>query len=186
MNNKNENQNIHNNVNCLCLCSKNLQCSDLIGQTKPCPKNNNADSNEILKFIPGFLVEAIEKGMTVVLDCINEVNATFGERLNGLLDKKNNEAENYFDLPENAEKQRIPIHHNFRMICTSNINHIKEMSPYFVNRFDVIVLENQIENINDNELEKLISNIFVSFDRIPEKKLKMKRKKMRKNQQKKI
>jgi hypothetical protein len=27
-----------------------LQCSDLIGQTKPCPKNDNSDSNEILKF----------------------------------------------------------------------------------------------------------------------------------------
>ena len=172
MNNKLEKQNIHNNVNCLCLCTKNLQCSDLIGQTKPCPKKNNSDSNEILKFIPGFLVEAIEKGMTVVLDCINEANATVGERLNGLLDKKNNEAENYFDLPENTEKQKIPIHPNFRMICTCNINHIKDMSPAFVNRFDVIVLENQLENLNDNELEKLISNIFVSFDRIPEKKIK--------------
>jgi len=41
-----------------------------------------------LKFIQGFLVEAIEKGMTVILDCINEANATVGERLNGLLDKK--------------------------------------------------------------------------------------------------
>ena len=172
MNNKNEKQNVNNNVNCLCLCTKNLQCSDLIGQTKPCPKKDNSDSNEILKFIPGFLVEAIEKGMTVVLDCINEANATVGERLNGLLDKKNNEAENYFDLPENTEKQKIPINPNFRMICTCNINHIKDMSPAFVNRFDVIVLENQLENLNDNELEKLISNIFVSFDRIPEKKIK--------------
>ena len=47
-----------------------------------------ANSNEILKFIPGFLVNAIEQGKTVVLDCINEANSTVRESLNGLLDKK--------------------------------------------------------------------------------------------------
>ena len=154
---------------CLCLCTKNLQCSDLIGQTKPCPKNDKSESNEILKFIPGFLVEAIKKGKTVVLDCINEANATVGERLNGLLDKKNNDEENYFDLPENTEELKIKIHKNFRMICTCNINNIKDMSPAFVNRFDVIVLENQLEKVNDTQLGELISNLFVSFERIPQK-----------------
>jgi midasin (ATPase involved in ribosome maturation) len=78
----------NDNKNYLCLCTKNLQCSDLIGQTKPCPKSDKSKSNEILKFMPGFLVDAIENGKTVVLDCINEANATVGERLNGLLDKK--------------------------------------------------------------------------------------------------
>ncbi len=72
--------------NCFCLCTKNLQCSDLIGQTKPCLKNDKGENNEILKFIPGFLVDLIEYGKTVILDCINEVNDTAGERLNGLLD----------------------------------------------------------------------------------------------------
>ena len=97
MMNKEQNE---KNENCLCLCTKNLQCSDLIGQTKPCPKNDKSKSNEILKFIPGFLVEAIKQGKTVVLDCINETNATVVERLNSLLDKKNNESEQFFDLPE--------------------------------------------------------------------------------------
>ena len=157
------------NESCLCLCTKNLQCSDLIWQTKPCPKNEKSDNNEILKFIPGFLVEAIKQGKTVVLDCINEANATVGERLNGLLDKKNNAEEEYFDLPENTEELRIPIHKNFRMIRTCNINNIKDMSPAFVNRFDVIVLENQLENLNDTQLGELISNLFISFERIPQK-----------------
>jgi len=149
------------------LMHKKFQCSDLIGQTKPCPKNG--ESNEILKFYPGFLVDAIKKGNTVVLDCINEANATVGERLNGLLDKKNNDEENYFDLPENTKKPRIKINQNFRMICTCNINKIKDMSPAFVNRFDVIVLENQLEDLKDDQLKKLISNLFISFDRIPQK-----------------
>ena len=166
MNKEQENK----NESCLCLCTKNLQCSDLIGQTKPCPKNDKSESNEILKFIPGFLVEAIKEGKTVVLDCINEANATVGERLNGLLDKKNNADEEYFDLPENTEELRIPIHKNFRMICTCNINNIKDMSPAFVNRFDVIVLENQLEKLNDTQLGELISNLFISLERIPQKK----------------
>ena len=170
MTNKDSSSNEKNS--CFCLCTKNLQCSDLIGQTKPCPKNDKGENNEILKFIPGFLVDAIEKGKTVVLDCINEANATVGERLNGLLDKKNNADEEYFDLPENTERLKIPIHKDFRMICTCNINNIKDMSPAFVNRFDVIVLENQLEKLSDNQLSDFITNIYVSFDRIPEKKQK--------------
>ena len=55
------------------------------------------------------------------------------------------------------------------MICTCNINNIKDMSPAFVNRFDVIVLENQLDKLNDTQLGELISNIFISFERIPQK-----------------
>ena len=39
-----------------------------------------------------------------------------------------------------------------------------------INRFDIILLENQIKEINDSQLERLISNLFVSYDRIPERK----------------
>jgi hypothetical protein len=127
------------------------------------------NSNEILKFKPGFLVKAIEEGKTVVLDCINEANSTVCERLNGLLDKKNNEDEKYFDLPENSDNPKIPIDEKFRIICTCNINNIKDMSPAFVNRFDVIVLENQLEKLNDSQLSELISNLFISFEIIPQK-----------------
>jgi hypothetical protein len=48
------------------------------------------------------------------------------------------------------------------------------MSPAFVNRFDVIVLENQIENLGDSQLGELISNLFTAFERIPQKKEKIK------------
>ena len=89
------------------------------------------------------------------------------------MDKKNNADEEFFDLPENSEKLKIPIHKNFRMICTCNINNIKDMSPAFVNRFDVIVLENQMENLNDNNLSELIANMFISFTRIPQNKKKV-------------
>ena len=105
------------NSNCFCLCTKNKQCSDLIGQAKPCPKNEKGEGNKKLKFTPGFSVDGNEQGKTVVLDSINETKATIGKRLNGLLDKKNNADEEYFDLPENTERLKIPILKNFRMIC---------------------------------------------------------------------
>ena len=106
----------------------------------------------------------------------NEANATVGERLNGLLDKKNNEEETYFDVPENTEELQVKIHKNFRMICTCDINKIKEMSPAFVNRFDVIVLENQLEDITDENLAELIAYLMLSFERIPKKKVETKAK----------
>ena len=56
------------------------------------------------------------------------------------------------------------------MICTCNINNLKDMSPAFVNRFDVVVLENQLRNLNGYQYSKLISNIFNSFERIPTRK----------------
>ena len=171
---KKENQQDFEDI--LCLCTKNLQCSDLIGITKPVPKKNNSNNNKILEFKEGFLIKAIKTGRTVVLDCINEANATVGERLNGLLDKKNSEEEAYFDVPENTEELQVKIHKNFRMICTCNINKIKEMSPAFVNRFDVIVLENQLEDITDDKLNELITYFMLSFERIPKKKIEIKEK----------
>ena len=77
-------------------------------------------------------------------------------------------------IPENTEELQVKIHKNFRMICTCNINKIKEMSPAFVNRFDVIVLENQLENISDENLNELITYFMLSFERIPKKKIAIK------------
>ena len=58
------------------------------------------------------------------------------------------------------------------MICTYNINNIKDMSPAFVNRFDVIVLENQLENLSDSQMKDFITNIYVGFGRMPQNKKK--------------
>ena len=59
------------------------------------------------------------------------------------------------------------------MICTCNLNNLKDMSPAFVNRFDVVVLENQLENLNNSQYSKLISNIFNSFEQIPKRQKKI-------------
>jgi len=64
------------------------------------------------------------------------------------------------------------------MICTSNLEKINEISPAFVNRFDVIVLEDQIEGIGDkiNELIKFFLTR-CSEERIMEEKEKKRKKK---------
>ena len=87
----------------LCFCTSNLQCSDMIGSIKPVV-SKHSKNNEMLKFKPGFLYDAIQNGSTVIFDSINEASSTVSERLNGLLDKKNNENEEFFEVPENSKE----------------------------------------------------------------------------------
>ena len=140
----------------LCICSKKLQCEDLIGITIPNISNhiesdtsgtdtNNKENekinNEILKFKEGFLVKAIKKGRCVIFDQINEAPSTVYERLNGLLDKKYNDEDNTFPIPEYSERTNPRIKKNFRIICTCHSSKLKNISPAFLSRFDIIYLE---------------------------------------------
>ena len=161
--------NANNNIIFL-LCTNNIKLNELIGQIKEMPKDDNINS-KVLKFKPGYLVDAIENGKVMIFDEINEVSKSILGRLNILLDKRyNGNKEEFFYLPEDSEKMKTLIHDNFRIICTCKLKNIKKLPLSFINRFDVILLENQIEEINDYQLERLISNLFVSYDRIPERK----------------
>ena len=102
----------------ICFCTKNLECSDLIGTQKI--SDSSEDNNELIKFEPRFLYNVIIGGDCVVLDCINEAPSRVIERLNGLLDKKNSDKEEVFEVPENTKKPLIKINKDFRIICTSN------------------------------------------------------------------
>ena len=143
-------ENKHDN-SFICFCTKNLECSDLIGKEKISDKNN-----EILKFEPRFLFQAIKDGNCIVLDSIDEAPSRVIERLNGLLDKKNNKEESIFEVPENSNEPEIPINPDFRIICTSNDKKLNQISPAFINRFEVIYLEDQLEQLEKNEKETLI------------------------------
>ena len=87
------------------------------------------------------------------MDNLQESNSTVTERLNGLLDfkydenKNKGEKERKFDVPENPLESSIKIHKKFRMIGICNINQLSKMSPAFLNRFDIIFLEDQLENM---------------------------------------
>jgi midasin (ATPase involved in ribosome maturation) len=150
----------------LCICSKKLQCEDLIGITVPnftnklddtsasgtdnnSIKNEEKYNNEILKFKEGFLVKAIKRGKCVIFDQINEAPSTVYERLNGLLDKKYDDEDNKFSVPEYSEKTNFRINKNFRIICTCNNTKLKNISSAFLSRFDIVYLEDQLENVLD-------------------------------------
>jgi len=139
-----------------CVCTEEIKCADLIGRQKP-SDGINSNTQELLKWKSGFLSEAIEKGKCTVLDSIDEAPSTVTERLNALLDQKYDEKQKYFKIPENPNQSRIAIHSKFRLLCTCHVEKLNHMSPAFINRFDVIVLENQLENIKKEGMISLIS-----------------------------
>ena len=149
--------------NYICYCTKNLERSHLIGSQKLVSSKNKEYSTELLKFKKGILYKAIERGFCIVLDCINEAPSKVIERLNDLLDKKNNESEKILEIPENTSQPFIKINDNFRVICTSNYEKLNQMSPAFINRFEVIVLEDQLSRLNDSNFKELIKFEFNHF-----------------------
>ena len=77
------------------------------------------------------------------------------------MDKKYDGNEKYFEIPENPNyKEGIKIDKRFRLHYTCIIDKVNSMSPSFVNRFDVIVLEEQLIGISDEDLKKLIIILF--------------------------
>ena len=147
----------------ICYCTKNLECSDLIGTQKIL--DSNEENNELIKFEPRFLYNSIKNGNCVILDSINEAPSRVIERINGLLDKKNKNEKAIFDVPENSEKPTIEINQNFRIICTSNFDKLNEISPSFLNRFEVIVLENQLVDMKDDNIEELVKILCEKYEK---------------------
>ncbi|KAK8854131.1 hypothetical protein M9Y10_016685 [Tritrichomonas musculus] len=150
----NKNNNNKNNDEFFCVCTEETKCSDFIGCQKP--PDNIGSSQELIVFKPGLLTLAIQQGKCVVFDSLDEVPSTVCERLNVLFDEKYDGEKKIFEIPENPEGEPIEIDPEFRMLCTCRIDKINQMSPAFVNRFDVIVLEDQLEDITDDKLKELI------------------------------
>ena len=144
-----------------CLCTEELICQDLIGRQSP--TNDKEPGKELIKWKNGFLSNAIENGGVVILDALDQASSTVTERLNGLLDQKYYDTEKaQFDIPENPQKPQIIIHQNFRLLCITDIQKINQMSPSFINRFDVIVLEDQLENLNEEKKKELIEFLLIN------------------------
>ena len=120
----------------------------------------------------GFLTKAIEKGELVIMDNLQEANSTITERLNGLLDIKYDEGKKKgnskkFDIPENPLKNSIDINKEFRIIGICEKQSINQMSPAFLNRFDIIFFENQLKQ--DLSEEDYINLIQIIINRGEEK-----------------
>ena len=138
-----------------CQCTEDLKCSDLIGNQKPSLNSSNDNLQQLMIWEDGFLTLAIKKGKCCILDNIEEAPATITERLNGLLDKKLDLEDNiFFEIPERPGKKEVEINKKFRLLCICNYNSMSKMSPAFLNRFDVITLEDQIKpfcNLKNSE-----------------------------------
>ena len=138
-----------------CECTEDLKCSDLIGNQYPTLNSSKEASQQLMKWEDGFLTLAITKGKCCILDNIEEAPATITERLNGLLDKKLDiQKDRIFEIPECPERKEVKINKNFRLLCICNYGSISKMSPAFLNRFDIITLEDQLKpyyNIKNSE-----------------------------------
>ena len=170
------------NESFICFCTKNLECSDLIGTQKI--GDSLGDDNELIKFEPRFLYKAIEEGNCVVLDCINEAPSRVIERLNGLLDKKNSKKEEVFEVPENSADPEIIINKDFRIICTSNFDKINQISPAFVNRFEVVVLEDQLKGLTESQIKNFIKLLCNKYQKECHDNYKKRREKIKKSNKK--
>lgn len=133
-----------------CVCTDATRCSDLIGRIKIL--ESSEPTSELMVWEDGFLNKAIKEGICAVLDNINEAKSTVTERLNSLLDQTYDGKEKLFAIPENPTEKQIKVNDNFRLICTCDIKEIKFISPAFLNRFDIIVLEDQLSGIEESDL----------------------------------
>ena len=143
-----------------CQCTEDLKCSDLIGNQYPSLKSSQDNSQQqLMKWEDGFLTLSIINGKCCVLDNIEEAPATITERLNGLLDKKLDiEKDLFFEIQECPQRKEVRINKNFRLLCICNYDSISKMSPAFLNRFDIITLEDQMNHFDQLDFEKYFLN----------------------------
>ena len=52
------------------------------------------------------------------------------------------------EIQEYPQKKEVKINKNFRLLWICNYNSISKMSPAFLNRFDIITLEDQIKPLS--------------------------------------
>ena len=81
-------------------------------------------------------------------------------------ENKENKDKNKFNIPENLLEGSIEINNKFMIIRIYDLNIITKLSPAFLNRFDIIILESQSEEINkgdkiDEEKFKELINILL-------------------------
>ena len=48
-------------------------------------------------------------------------------------------------------KKKVKINENFRLIGTCEYDNITKMSPAFINRFDVIYFEDQLDEMDEDK-----------------------------------
>ena len=65
---------------------------------------------------------------------------------------------------ENPKKKKVEIHENFRLIGTCIYDNINKMSPAFINRFDIIYLEDQLLEMNESQIKEFIDYLLKNIN----------------------
>lgn len=133
-------------------CTKSSKVEDLMGK----PKVSNNKNEDLIQWQDGPLIKAVREGKPLILLGIHELQSSVLEYMNDLLDRKYDGKQRYLNNPNNPNEPIIPIHKNFRLICTTLLSDINKLSPAFATRMDIKILNVQLEGINENELLSLI------------------------------
>ena len=142
---------------------------DLIGRFIPSYSDN---LKNIIEWKDGPLTEAIKYGYSGLFLNIESTDTKILERINCLLDQKENISEDIFKIPENPDIEYIKIHPNFRFYCTCSFDKLNSISDKFLNRLTILFVEDQIKEINDDDekLEELIKILMkqeIKTDNLP-------------------
>ena len=133
-------------------CTKSSKVEDLMGK----PKVSNNKNEDLIQWQDGPLIKAVREGKPLILLGIHELQSSVLEYMNDLLDRKYDGKQRYLNNPNNPNEPIIPIHKNFRLICTTLLSDINKLSPAFATRMDIKILNDQLEGISENELLSLI------------------------------
>jgi MoxR-like ATPase len=142
------------------ICTPETTITDWIGRFIPVAKP--VAGGDIIVWQHGPLTKAVIEGYCGVMDSIDAAPAKVSERLNGLLDPKETASDMFFDIPENSKEPRVDYHRNFRLIATCTADRLEALSPALLNRFNVVYLDNQLEDLGDLEKQRFMSHIFRS------------------------
>lgn len=142
------------------ICNPEMMISDVIGRYVLYKKDMKANKEEIINEIQiewkyGPVVEAAKNGDCLILDQIDKAPSTILERLNSLFDGIGQKNFN-FPIQENPEEPDILVNPRFRIIATSSLDGLNNLSPALLNRFTIVYVNEQLDFIGD-QLEPFIT-----------------------------
>ncbi|KAA6359825.1 MAG: hypothetical protein EZS28_044648, partial [Streblomastix strix] len=118
---------------------------NIIGSFKPQEmKSNETDLTKLIKWENGPLLIAVESGIPVILDRIDEAKAQVTERLNPILEKNARRDKAPFLVPEKGESTEQQVAQGFVVIATLTTNPNRQtqaISLALRNRFVTVAVE---------------------------------------------
>ena len=154
---------ISKNGSNMMVCTPETTIADLIGNYIPIPDQGIIGKLPV-KWIDGPIVRSAAEGKCVILDQIECALPQYIERINPIFDSYSKKRylgnKTTFIINEKPDQNEISINNEFKFIATACKNDLNKLSPALLNRFVIINIENQLNDINrDTFTEKFVSSI---------------------------